>query len=70
MAVEFMAVAQDLEIVMPGDLVLGLLDHLAFEFLDPAAFQTNQMIVMLLLDFVARDAIVEMPLGGESGLDQ
>ncbi len=53
-----------------GDLVLGLFDHLAFEFLDATAFQADEMIVMLLLDFVARDPVVEASLRRQTGLDQ
>ena len=62
--------AQDLEVVTFRDLVLGFLDHLTLEFLDLAAFDADQMIVVFLLDFVTCDPIIEMPLGRESRFRQ
>ncbi len=70
MAIEFMPMAQDLELVARRDLDLGLLDHLALEFLDLPAFDTNEMIVVLLLDFVSRDAIVEAAFCRDARFDQ
>ena len=63
MAIEFMAMAQDLELVARRNLVLGPLDHLALEFLDPPAFDADEMVVVLLFDFVARDTVVESMFG-------
>jgi len=56
--------------VARGNFVLGLLDHLALEFLDLAAFDTDEMIVMFLFDLVARDPIVEATFGREARFDQ
>ena len=46
--------AQDVEAIARGDLALAVLDHVALEFLDPAALHADQMIVVLLLDLVAQ----------------
>ncbi len=62
--------AQHLEIVALGDLILGVFDQLAFKFLNIPAFQADEMVVMFLFDFVACDAVVEIPLRGQSRLDE
>ena len=62
--------AQHLEPVFGGDLVLGFLDHLALEFLDLATLDTYEMVVVFLLDFIARDAVVESPFRREARFDQ
>ena len=70
MTVEFVAMTQDLELVTCSDLVLGFLDHLALEFLDPATFDTDEMVVVFVLDLVARDAVVEMPFRRQTCFDE
>ena len=49
---------------------MRLLDHFALEFGDLPAFDADQVIVVLVLNFVARDPVVEMALSGEPGLHQ
>ena len=68
--VEFVAMSQDFKSIGGRDLVLRLLDHLALKFRDLPAFDADQMIVVFVLDFIARDAVVEMALGGEPRLHQ
>ena len=59
-----------LELVTRGDLVLRLFDHLAFEFLDPPALDTDEMVVVLLLDLVAGHAVVETPFARQPRVTQ
>ena len=68
MTVELVAMAENLEVVARGDLVLGGFDHRALEFDDPATTDANQVIVVFLRDLVARDAVIEVMLAGDAGL--
>jgi len=59
--VEFVAVAQNAELVAVGDFQLGLLDHRAFELDDLSTAQTDQVVVVFLFDFVAGNAVIKTP---------
>ena len=70
MPVELMAVAQDAETVALRDLVLRPLDHRALEFDDLSAAHADEMVVVLVLDFVAGDAVFEMALARQTRVAQ
>lgn len=53
-----------------GNFVLGVFDHLTFEFLNAAAFQTDEMVMVFDLDLIARDPIIEMSFCRETGINQ
>ena len=69
-SIQLVPVAKHAKVVPLGDFFLGLLDHLAFEFDDLAAFRTNKMIVVGVLDFVPHHAILELMTLREAGLHQ
>src|SRR5262245_8136204 len=60
--------AQDAEAVASGDLVLARLDHRALELDDLPALHAHEVVVVLVLDLVARDAVVEVPFVREPRL--
>jgi hypothetical protein len=64
-AVELVAVAEDLEVIALRDVLLRRLDHLAFELDDLPAANADQVVVMIVRDLVAGDAAFEVPLVGE-----
>ena len=53
---------QQPEAVALHDVLLRLLDHGALELDDPAAARADQVIVVLVLDLEAREAVVEVAL--------
>ena len=53
-----------------GNLVLGVLDHRTLEFLRLPTLVADEMVVVFLFDFVARDAIVESVFGRETSFDE
>ncbi len=59
-AVQSVAVLRQLVVVGLGDLRLLDLDQLAFELHDLGAAQADQMIVVVPLEFVERDAVPEV----------
>ena len=65
-----MPVAQDPEAVALGNLVLGLLDHLALELHDGPTAGANQVVVVFVGDLVAGDAVVEVALRSQPGLTE
>lgn len=44
--IECQRMLRNIETALAGDVVLALLDFLIVEFLDPAAFEADQMIMM------------------------
>ena len=61
---------QNLEAMALRDLVLRVLDHLAFELDDLPTLDADEMIVMFLLDLIARDSVIEMTFGGQTRFDE
>ena len=53
-----------------GNIVLGFLDHLALELLDPPALDADKMVMVLLLDLVTRDPVIESTFGCKTGFDE
>ena len=53
-----------------GNLVLGVLDHRTLEFLRLPTLVADEMVVVFLFDFEARDASIESMFGREAGFDQ
>src|SRR5262249_8288521 len=70
MAVELVPVPQQAEAVALHDVLLRLFDHRALEFDDAPAARADQMVVVLLLDLEARDAVVEVALARDAGFAQ
>ena len=60
--------SQNNEAVLLRDFTLSLLDQVALEFDNLAAKSTDEMIVMVMLNFVSRDAVVEITFFGEARL--
>jgi hypothetical protein len=71
-AVQFETVAENLEFVLAGDLLLQLLDARIFEFQDGAAAGTDEVIVMLVVAgaLIARLSIAEMALFGKTAFGE
>ena len=59
---------QQPEAVLVGDPVLGRLDHLALELDDAAAAHADQVVVVLVRDLVAGDAVFEGTFDRETRL--
>src|SRR5262245_61768315 len=68
--VELVSMPQQPEAVALHDVLLRLLDHGALELDDPPAARAHQMVVVLLLDLEAGEAVVEVTLARETGLAQ
>ena len=68
--VEFVPVPKNPKSIAVRNLILGFLDHLALEFDDRTALQADEMIVVFVFQFVAHDAIIEVPLLCKTGFDE
>ncbi len=62
MPIEFMPVAQDLEIVLAGHIRLEDLDLRALELDDPAAAKADEVVMVFMLHLVTRHTVVEATL--------
>ena len=69
-AVELVAVSDQVEVVALRDVLLSTLDHRALELDDLSATHAHQMVVVLLLDLVAGRAVVEVAFAGETGITE
>ncbi len=72
MSVKFQFMAVDLELVLFCHTPLERLDLLVLEFDDPAATDTDQMVMVSLgsVEFKAGDPVLESAFMGQSGLSK
>ena len=70
MAIELMPVSENEKSVALRDLVLGILDQRAFEFLNLSAFGAHEMIVMFVFDFVACNPVIKVSFGRQACFDE